>query len=518
MGANLNLDNVADVLIVGAGPTGLVAALSLKMSGVSVRIVDRSESVDTTSRALGCQSRTMEILESLQAVDEVVAISEPIGTSVSYNEKGEIGRLEWIPPDSPFPYTYVFAQSGLERVLIDRLEKLGVAVEWGFDVNSVDLASDQVVVRSKDNREITAPWLIGADGAHSAVRKCADIAFEGNATGESYYLADLEFKEPPSMETALSWMGPQGTLMMMRMPTNPCHWRLFVDVTEAVTAGTLPVPSMALAQTIIDERGPGPGYMEVTRSIWESIYKVQTRQAVTYRKGHVFLAGDAAHVFPPFGGQGMNTGIQDAYNLAWKLAAVIKGNAAEQLLDTYQDERYPIGRQVIKEVEQRRKSFAVRGKIGRALRDLMFRIVLNIQALQRQVSFTMSQIGQSYHGRSWLAEQTDRVRKARAGDRAPDGPLLDGRLFEKFSPARFTLLVFGTNADVPSLPLEVGVVVIDMNIDTTEKLRTKYQAQKGALVLVRPDGHIGFRGALTDSDALRAYVNRLLIGSKNLVT
>jgi 4,5-epoxidase len=481
----------------------LVAAISLRLWGASVRVLDKAAAEFASSRALGCQARTMEILDALGVADEVVAVSEPVRSSVTYRGSSKIGDLTWIPPDAPFPYTYVFEQSKLETILRRRLSSLGVEVEWGREVTTLSQA-ERVTVGVADGTAIEADWVIGADGAHSAVRRLAGIPFEGDATGERYFIADVDFRQPPSDANALSWMGAEGPLMLMRMPNNPRRWRIFVDVTDM---GERPLPAAReFSQQLLDRRGFGPGTIEVNNVVWDSVYRTQVRQAANYRAGHVFVAGDAGHVFPPFGGQGMNTGMQDAYNLAWKLALVVQGRASDRLLDTYHDERYPIGRQVIGEVEQRRRSFAVRGSVARLLRDLLFGIVLKSRALQAKVARTMSQIEQSYRGLSWLSRQADSKRPA-AGDRAPDAPWHGKRLHQAFTPTGFTLLRFG-QVVLPDLPGKLPLQRLDVDADATDApaLRRRYGVDANGVVLVRPDGHIGFRGGASDGAGLAAYL------------
>jgi 4,5-epoxidase len=504
----------SQVLIVGAGPTGLVAGIALRCAGVDVRLVDKAPAPATTSRALGCQARSMEVLEALGVVDEVLAVSRPLRGSVSLDGARETSRLTWVPPDSPYPYTYVFAQSGLEEILRRRLAGLGTEIEWGCDVRALAQSEGGVTADTAAGRSLRAEWVIGCDGAHSAVRQAAAIPFEGRATGDVYYLADLFLDFPPGTDDLPRvWMHRAGPLMTMPLPTDPVLWRIFVDVTALERSGRLPPPSKELAQSLLDERGYGPGEVKVRGSVWESVYRVQVRQAAAYRRGRVFLAGDAAHVFPPFGGQGMNTGIQDADNLAWKLAAVISGAAAEPLLDTYHVERHHIGRQVVAEVEQRRRFFALRNPIGRALRDRLYRLLLRSKAVQRYLSLQQSQLAQSYRGLTWLSRQVRRAPGPRAGDRAPDGPYRGTRLFKRFSPVRFTLLVVTPTAgDTGTRDLPQGqlnTITIDPAVDPGGTLTRKYGAQRGALILVRPDGYIGFRGARDDWDALRGYLARL---------
>jgi hypothetical protein len=344
------------------------------------------------------------------------------------------------------------------------------------------------------------------------VREAAGIAFEGRSTGEVHFLADVVFRPENPVPGPAIWLAPDGPLMLMRLPGDTAMWRIFVDMTGE--AGQLPEPTRESLQELMDRRALGPGRATIDTVHWTSTYRTSLRLAHSYRRGRVFLAGDAAHVFPPYGGQGMNTGIQDAFNLSWKLARVVQRKASSALLDTYQAERRPVAAETIRQVDQRRRLFAIRNPLGRALRDLALPVFMRSERVLRAGSYATSQLGISYHARSWLCVDDGQVPSPQAGDRAPDGPLGSGRLFESLRSTRFTLLVFaGIDDVVPAIPRElptdVAVVNVDPLTDPGQALTKRYNAERGALVLVRPDGHIGFRGGAGSSDALQSFFSKL---------
>jgi hypothetical protein len=343
------------------------------------------------------------------------------------------------------------------------------------------------------------------------VREAAGIAFEGRSTGEVHFLADVVFRPENPVPGPAMWLAPDGPLMLMRLPGDTAMWRIFVDVTGE--GDQLSEPTRESLQELMDRRALGPGRATIDTVHWTSIYRTSLRLAHSYRRGRVFLAGDAAHVFPPYGGQGMNTGIQDAFNLSWKLAHVVQGKASSALLDTYQAERRPVAAETIRRVDHRRRLFALRNPIGRALRDLALPVFMRSERVLRAGSYATSQLGISYHARSWLSLNDGQGPDPRAGDRAPDGSLGSGRLFESLCPTRFTLLVFAGVGIVPAippdLPADVAVVNVDRVTDPGQALTKRYNAGRGALVLVRPDGHIGFRGGAGSSDALRSLFRKL---------
>lgn len=497
------------MLIVGAGPVGLCSAIALKLWGCDVRIVDQRDNIPPTSRALGTQARTMEILDSLGVARILERRCIRIGASAVYNEHRLVGRFDWHPPDSPFPYTYVASQSILDRLLLERATQLGVDVQWRTKCTSVESEIDGVTARFDDGSESRQDWVIGADGAHSTIRQAAGVEFEGSGTGQAFFLADVTLQEPLSAHTSVTVLGPEGPLMAMRRSDDPHEWRLFVDVTD--TAGPDDDENQFDPGPLLDSRGAKLGKICITNVEWRSLYRVQVRHAQSYRKGRIFLAGDAAHVFPPFGGQGMNTGILDASNLCWKLALVEGGLADGRLLDTYHTERCAIGAQVIDEVEQRRKSFALRNPLARFARDAAFWLITHSQFLERQANRQVSQLDQHYRGRSWLSEQADSGRRARAGERAPDGTWEGRRLHEMFSATAFTLLVFDTKS-LPPLDrqgLPITTILLDDDSHEQMTLRRAYAATGGSLILVRPDGYIGFRGGSGDLGRLNRYLSEI---------
>lgn len=496
------------VLVVGAGPTGLVAALALAINGVPCRVIDRRTSPTGDSRALGCQPRSMEVLAALGVAQPILARSEPLTGSLVMRGPKPLVTIEWVPPDAPYPYTSVFRQPVLEEVLRERLAGLGVEVEWNAEFISLD---DEGVVTLSDDRHVTVSWIIGCDGAHSRVREAARIDFKGHSTGEAHYLADVSFRPENPVPGPAMWLAPDGPLMLMRLPGKPSVWRMFIDVTGE--GGQLPEPKRESLQALMDRRALGPGRAIIEAVHWTSIYRTSIRLAQNFRQRRVFLAGDAAHVFPPYGGQGMNTGIQDAFNLGWKLARVVRGSSSSAILETYEAERRPVAVETIRQVDQRRRMYAIRSPLWRALRDQALKTLMRMAFVKRAGSYATSELGISYHGRSWLCVDDGRVPRPRAGDRAPDGPLGGRRLFDTLRPSQFTLLMFaGRNAPPPTLsrlPSEITLVNVDRVADPDGLLSRRYNAERGALVLIRPDGYIGFRGGLNSSAALWSFLNKL---------
>ncbi|MFC7618824.1 FAD-dependent monooxygenase [Microlunatus sp. GCM10028923] len=480
----------SEVLIVGAGPTGMVAALVLAANRIPCRLIDRRATPTSSSRALGLQARSMELLAGLGLAEEVARDAYRLsGASIMRGDR-ELTRMPWLPPESPYPYTYVLPQQGLEAILRRRLGELGIDVAAGSELESLTQDEQSVTARLADGRELTADWLIGADGSRSSVRDGLGIPFTGEATGETYYLADAVLDPAPPVQDSAMWLGAEGPLMIMRLPGPDGLWRLFVDVTDRTAGDDRPAePPPELLQALLDERGPTS--TTIVRTDWISVYRTRVCLADRYRVGRAFLAGDAAHVFPPFGGQGMNLGIQDAVNLGWRLARVIRG-AAPDLLDGYEAERRPVAAATITKVEARRRMYGIRNPLARGARDLLLRATAGSRALARQTSWENSQLDISYARRRPRpgAVPTE-------GDRLPDLPVTGGSLHDHLDPAHFTLINFapvGGRADAVEPGDDPVLVRIDDESDPGGGTRAACGMRRGGYLLVRPDGHIAERG------------------------
>lgn len=502
------------VLVVGAGPTGLVAALGLAVNGVPCLVIDRRDGPSSSSRALGLQARSMELLDRFGLSESIRSVSYELSGASIMEGAREVARQPRIRPPSPFPHTYVAGQGSLEAIVRERLAGLGITIEWGCELQDLVGYENRATATFAHGPPVDFDWVIGADGARSRVRETLGIEFAGDTTGETYFLADFTPGEELSIEHSAMWLGPEGPLMLMQLPDH--RWRLFVDVTDRGRRSELPLPTTEVLQDIVDGRAFGPGRLIVGEPSWTSTFHTRMCVAAAYRRGRVFLAGDSVHVFPPFGGQGMNLGIQDAVNLTWKLARVANGRAAPELLDSYQHERRRVAQATIREVEGRRKLFALRNPVARGARDLMLRTLAGNSWFARRASVANSQLDVSYR-----SDRRLRLRLPGAGpqvgDRAPDAALAGRRLQQCFGPTRFTLLRFVPDrfavtrppGDLPTEDLvteDLVTVQIDRSVDPTGAAVRSYRMSAGGLVLVRPDGYLGYRG--TDPAAARAAMSR----------
>jgi 2-polyprenyl-6-methoxyphenol hydroxylase-like FAD-dependent oxidoreductase len=370
-----------DVLIVGAGPSGLTLAASLVKKGVATTEVDRQPAGANTSRAAVVNARTLEVLEDLDVSRRLVkeGVQAPRFTIRD-------GRRTLIPIDfsalpTDYPYSLMVPQDTTERLLLDRLTELGGTVIRPKTLTSISQDADGVTATFDDGDVIRARYVVGADGIHSTVREQAGIGFEGGVYDESFMLADVQLRgEAPVDEVILFW-ARAGLTVVAPLPGE--IFRIVAPVADAPEE-----PSASFVQQILDDRGPGAGRMVVTDVIWGSRFGIHHRVADTYRAGRLLLSGDAAHVHSPAGGQGMNLGIQDAVALADALARVLAGEP-DSVLDEYSDARRPIALQVV-EMTDRLTRLATLPRAARPIRNAAIGMAGLIPAVQRALAMRLS--------------------------------------------------------------------------------------------------------------------------------
>jgi 2-polyprenyl-6-methoxyphenol hydroxylase-like FAD-dependent oxidoreductase len=381
----------ARVLICGAGPVGLTFAAELARYGVPVRIVDKAAHPTDKSKALVLWSRTLELLERGIGAERFVAAGFPMrGVSIMTGDR-QIGRIDLSHVDTAYPYALMLPQSDTERLLAERLAELGVTVERGVEMTRADLRDDGVeaMLTHADGHEesAAADWLVGCDGAHSLVRHTIGATFDGETNPSDWLLADVHMTGYPLQEDeAATYWHHDGVFVIF--PISPGRYRLIADQPASGDA-TPPSPSLAEVQAIADRRGPSG--LTLSDPIWLTGFRINERKVKTYRKGRAFLAGDAAHIHSPAGGQGMNTGMQDAFNLAWKLALVIHGICDEHLLDSYSPERSSVGDEVLKAATRLTAIGTLHNPIAQAVRNAVGHVVLGLRPVQEGIAAQMSE-------------------------------------------------------------------------------------------------------------------------------
>src|SRR5215208_3446744 len=341
-----------EALIVGAGPTGLTLAAGLARFGVQFRLVDRAMDRAHESRALGVQARSLEVLQTLGLGEVLVRrgnASARLLLDLGQRRTAEARLGDFGVADTRFPFILFVSQAETEGVLADHLASVGVVVERGVELLDATPEPDCVrcLLRQPDGKEeqVRVRYLLGCDGAHSTVRKRAGIPFQGDAYLQDFVLGHVEVDGPLERNTLHSFAVGRGVAMFFPLGS-PTTWRVIGAAGNEAGRRTTSDLSLGELQQLVD--GATGGGLILRDPAWLSHFRLHHRQAAHYRTGRIFLAGDAAHIHSPVGAQGMNTGIQDAWNLAWKLALVVQGKAVDALLDSYEAERWPVGRRLLR--------------------------------------------------------------------------------------------------------------------------------------------------------------------------
>ncbi len=547
------------VVVVGAGPVGLTAAIELARRDVPVRVVDAAAGPSTTSRAIGTHARTLEALERSGVTDRLVELGLPIRRFRIHDQNRVLGDLDLAEVRSAYSYALSLGQDTTELVLLDRLRETGVNVEWGTRLQALhqDPEGQEVrLVLARDgvdgdqglatggSEEVTASWVVGCDGARSTVRRQAGVDFAGEPFPEWFLVADLLIDADLGEHRANLFFSDAGATAVFPLP-EPGAFRLATPLPRDDAPGDAPAVDLAAIQRLWEGRVGRSARLSDPR--WISPFQFQIRLADRYRCGRVFLAGDAAHVHSPVGGQGMNTGIQDAVNLAWKLAAVWWG-APEALLDTYEAERRPVAAHVLQQTRRSAVVVSSRSAAVRAARAVVLPTVTRVAPLRRRVLSELTMLSVSYPpgvlpgsppGPS-LRQRLTRV--PTVGGRAPDAPVVSdegpGRLFDVLAPRAHTLLHFDAGHSDEQHRLaevdlgggdDVTVIVVRRRRprpgaggddreravevhDPDGRAHRAYAATRPLDVLVRPDGVMAWRDAATSASRarLRAILDVML--------
>lgn len=500
-GLQVSMDTRSSVLIAGAGPTGLTAALELSRFGVPVRLIDELDAPATTSRAIGVQARTLEEMELRGLASEFVRIGHRAQGGCVYGAGKRIFRLDFTQIDSRYNYLLFISQAETERILRKAISNAGVEVERGVKMIAFAQQATGVsaTLQHKDGRleETCASYLISAEGAHSIVRSSLDLPFEGKTLHESYALSDLHVDGDLPDSDFHIFSSEEG--FMGLFPLGGSHFRLIAS-NPASTPGEDSEPDIEKLQTIYDRRSHIRARLRDLA--WSSWFHINSRMVQRLKVGRIFLGGDAAHIHSPAGAQGMNTGIQDMVNLGWKLAFVLHGVAPQELLDTYELERLRVMRTILSRTEVMTRVVGAENPFIRGAFDYLAPWIAGSEVVQANAIAQISQIALSYE-ESPLSVNYGPGGNLRAGDRAPDlrlRVLLDGaveqqRLFGILDPSRFTLLF--SEGNWVSLHKAVEPWRGCIQIVQTEPEREQHSKQRlgeAPLLLIRPDGYIGFCG------------------------
>jgi 2-polyprenyl-6-methoxyphenol hydroxylase-like FAD-dependent oxidoreductase len=541
------MGEAASVMVVGAGPVGLVFASEMARHGVACRVVDRAQGTKEISKALILHVRTQEVLDAMGITHEAQDAALPMRRVeiIGYGKHLGHGEMEGI--DSPHPYPIILGQNVTEHILHEHLAKQGVSVEWNTEAVNVEQDAEGVTVTLKhaDGREelVRSQFVLGADGTHSVVRLKAGIDFQGNRyNGQAFIQSDSKIRWSLPGGVSYLWFTEKGYMMVIEMPNGIV--RTFISV---------PDPGPDVKKTTLEEVNEALNQMggvdaELYDAVWVALYRVNHRAAPFFRKERIFIAGDAAHEHVPIGGQGMNTSIQDAFNLAWKLAYAINGKAPANILDSYQAERHPVAESLLSGTDEAYTTLLKAGELGRAAVRLLGPFLLASETVRRKMRHTLEEIDINYRKGPMSADHGG-SEGPEAGDRVLDSTVVtmpsreSKPLREILRGTHWTLLIFlgrhggaGHEYEPASIGRRVNVrfpetvkcfLVVGgfpiaspggdeaaILLDPMNHAHDHFGVQEACMYLVRPDMYVGFRGKLTDSPALMEYLDRVLVSAE----
>lgn len=534
---------MSDLLIVGAGPVGLTMALACRHFGVPFRIVDKLERPSGFSKALAVWSASLEMLDVLGVSGEFLARSiHGKGVRIFHGKRQLIEIPAGFRLDTPFPEMLLLPQSESEAILAGALETQGISVERGIELVSLEQTQDSVKAGfqrgGKDAGTEAFRWVAACDGAHSKVRHLLGAEFEGAALEEAFVLCDAEIEGNIAADFAhLFW--PESGLLAI-FPVTKNVWRI---ITTRAPGSPDVEPDLAELQAFLDARGPGGWVLK--NPTWLSKFRISERKATRYRHGRVFLAGDAAHIHSPAGGQGMNTGMQDAFNLAWKLAFIASGHGRENtVLDSYHAERSPVAEKVLRESGRMIRSNRIANPVFRAVRDGVVRLAGHSAKLRQTIVRSLSGLDISYSPGGLIADDRHwhedwRPHGFAPGSRPRDAVVYRGEtpvsLFRELRSPFFTLLLFsGRKPIYRDVDRLAGVRLVaagygnlvrvvsvwhgdtppgnEWLIDPDASAHRRFGVEQPSFYVIRPDQYVGLRSQPAEAVVLHEWLAELTEG------
>lgn len=513
--------SLTEVLVVGAGPTGLMSALQLARHGVAVRIIDVQDARTDESRAIGIQARTVELFDQLGLAERLLAHATH-GEPATLHFRGTEASLgfEAIAHATRFPSLYLIPQAETEALLAEALRAHGVTVDrprrlHGFVQDASGVTADVVDRRTGMRETIRSRYLVGCDGAHSRVRDVLGIRFEGATYPQEFVLADAHVTgAAPGLSL---YLAKRAALVVA--PMGEVTRLIGVRFDRPAPDDDVPVTVDELVALARAAQAP----IELGGLAWTGRFRVHHRATRRYRDGRAFLAGDACHIHTPLGGQGMNTGLQDATNLAWKLALVLRGGPPA-LLDTYEAERQRVGEILVRTTDRLFGYVTSRRPVIRALRDLLVPTLaprlLASPRVRREIVRFLSQLDIRYHQSRFVCEAaaTDAALPGgpAAGCRMPDLDLEGGPLYAWLREPWLHVLAAGDVDDTAALERRFATTTRVHRIAARPENRAALErlgVTRAAVYVIRPDGHVGFRSAGPGLEAVERYLAELTAGA-----
>ncbi len=516
-----------DAIIIGAGPTGLSLACQFVRHGVDFVIVEKNEGVTPFSKALGVHARTLEIYEQLGLAQKAIT-QGTIAGKVRLLEGGEVrGEVDLSNVGqglSSYPYMLVLEQSKNEQLLYEYMQAHGADVHWRTELESFSQTGANVTAHVKNSEGasqiIEAKYLVGCDGPKSMVRHALGLSFEGSTFERLFYVADVQIDWKYSHDALHICLARNAVVAFFPMRGEK-RYRIVGAFPEGTNKDEGEILYEEIEQRIKEEAEIA---LDISHVNWFSVYKVHTRHVNKFSEGRCFLAGDAAHIHTPAGGQGMNTGIQDAYNLSWKIACVLKDDADERILDTYNEERLPNAIRLLGTTDRMFNLAAGTDWLFSLIRTTVFppmaQFILSFDVVKKRFFPLISQIGINYRDGSLSRHTGDEDFSVKAGDRMPYF-LIDGKsIYDKLREPKFHLLTFSNEAqDYQATRGEIEseyARLVDYHVVPLDPhVAEIFGADKPFNVLLRPDNHIGFISQETSSGGTRSYLNEAVKRSRD---